>query len=107
MITLLEEAVRMARVPGIIFVEGRERRRAAVAFSGLEVWDIVSTWKETGENSDAVAEAYPELSDAQLGAALAYYRRYPEDIDARLEREAHWTPERVAEEFPFTRPATT
>lgn len=101
-VALLEEAVRTARIPGIIFVQGRERR-AAVTFSGFEVWRIVATWKEAGENSAALAEAYPELSDGQLCAALAYYRVYPEDIDKRLGREAYWTPARVAEELPFTR----
>ena len=102
-ITLLEEAVRASRIPGIIFVQSREGRRAAVAFAGLEVWEIVATWKEAGKNSAALAEAYPELSAGQLCAALAYYHAYPEDIDGQLEREAHWTPERVAEELPFTR----
>lgn len=104
-ITLLEEAVRAARIPGIIFVQSREGRRAAVAFAGLEVWEIVATWKEADENSAALAEAYPELSDGQLCAALAYYHAYSEDIDTRLEREVYWTPERVAEVFPFTRAA--
>ncbi len=28
---------------------------------------------------------------------------YPEEIDERLAREAYWTPERGAEEMPFTR----
>ena len=103
-ISLLEEAVRAARVPGVVFVQRRDGRRAAVAFSGLEVWEIVATWKEGGESWQALAEAYPELSESQLRAALAYYQAYPDEIDERLEREAYWTPGRVAEEFPFTRP---
>lgn len=102
-ISLLEEAVRAARVPGIVFVQRRDGRRPAVAFSGLEVWEIVATWKEGGEEWRTLAEAYPELSDSQLRAAIAYYRTYPEEIDERLEREAHWTPERVAEDLPFAR----
>lgn len=102
-ISLLEEAVRASRVPGILFVQRRDGRRPAVAFSGLEVWEIIATWKEGGERWAALIEAYPELSETQLRAAVAYYRAYPEEIDERLEREAHWTPERVAEELPFTR----
>jgi uncharacterized protein (DUF433 family) len=102
-ISLMEEAVRAARVPGIVFVQRRDGRRAAVAFSGLEVWEIVASWKEGGESWQVVVEAYAELSESQLRAALAYYRAYPEEIDERLEREAYWTPERVAEELPFTR----
>ena len=33
-----------------------------------------------------------------------YYELYPHEIDARLEREAQWTPERVARKLPFARP---
>lgn len=102
-ISLLDEAVRASRVPGIVFVQRREGRRAAVAFSGLEVWEIVATWKEGGEDWEALAAAYPEIGEGQLRAAVSYYRLYPEEIDARLEREAYWTPERVAEELPFSR----
>jgi uncharacterized protein (DUF433 family) len=102
-ISLLEEAVRASRVPGIVFVQRRDGRRPAVAFTGLEVWEIVASWKEGGENWEALIEAYPELSESQLRAAIAYYRAYPEEIEERLEREAYWTPERVAEELPFTR----
>lgn len=102
-ISLIDEALRAARVPGVIFVQRREGRRAAIAFSGLEVWEIIATWKEGGESSEVLVEAYPDLSENQLRAALAYYRAYPEEIDERLEREAYWTAERVAEELPFAR----
>jgi len=102
-ISLLEEAVRASRVPGILFVQRRDGRRPAIAFSGLEVWEIIATWKEGDESWEALVEAYPELSETQLRAAVAYYQAYPDEIDERLEREAYWTPERVAEELPFTR----
>jgi uncharacterized protein (DUF433 family) len=102
-ISLLEEAVRASRVPGIVFVQRRDGRRPAVAFSGIEVWEIIATWKEAGEEWQALIDAYPELSENQLRAAIAYYRAYPDEIDERLEREANWTPERVADELPFTR----
>lgn len=103
-ISLLEDAVRSARIPGIVFVPRGDGRRAAVAFSGLEVWEIIATWKEGDEDWQALMTAYPELSESQLRAAVAYYQAYSGEIDERLEREAEWTPERVAEELPFTRP---
>lgn len=102
-ISLMEEAVRASRVPGIVFVQRRNERRPLVAFSGLEVWEVIATWKESGQSWEALIEAYPEVSEIQLRAAVAYYRAYPEEIDERLAREAYWTPERVAEEMPFTR----
>jgi len=102
-ITLMEEAVRASRVPGIVFVQRRNERRPAVAFSGLEVWEVIATWKEAGEDWTHLVQAYPELSETQLRAAVAYYAAYPSEIDERLAREAYWTPQRVAEEMPFTR----
>jgi len=102
-ISLMEEAVRASRVPGVVFVQRRDGRRPAIAFSGLEVWEIIATWKEADESWPELVEAYPELSENQLRTAVAYYRAYPEEIDRRLEREEYWTPERVAEELPFTR----
>ncbi len=106
-LSLLEEAIRMNRSPGIVFVEGRSGRRSAVAFSGLEVWEIIATWREAGEDWKKLREAYSELSEAQLRAALNYYRLYPEEVDARLELEAYWTPERLVAELPFTQAGLT
>lgn len=102
-ISLLEEAVRASRVPGIVFVQRHDGRRPAIAFSGFEVWELIAAWKEAGESWTELATAYPELSENQLRAAVAYYQAWPEEIDERLAREAYWTPERVAEELPFTR----
>lgn len=56
-ISLMEEAVRASRVPGILFVQRRDGRRPAVAFSGLEVWEIIATWKEAGERWQMLLEA--------------------------------------------------
>jgi uncharacterized protein (DUF433 family) len=101
---LLEEAIRMRRVPGIVFVDGATGRRAAMAGTGLDVWEIVATWQEGGKIFEDLRENYPWLTESQLRAALGYYELYPSEIDARLEREAHWTSERVWREFPFSRP---
>lgn len=100
---LLDEAIRMTRVPGIVFVDARGGRRAAVAHSGLEVWEVIATWREGDESWKTLRDAYPELSDLQLRAALAYYQLYPTEVDERLAREAAWTPERAAAELPYTR----
>jgi uncharacterized protein (DUF433 family) len=75
-----------------------------MASSGLEVWEIAATWKEGGEDWSTLVEAYPDLDDEQLRAALAYYRSHPAEVDARLRREAAWTPERVWDFLPFSRP---
>jgi len=100
----LREAVRMRRVPGIVFVDGASGRRAVVAGTGLDVWEIVATWHEVGEGYRALRESYDWLTEPQLRAALGYYELYPEEVEARLAREEWWTPDRVSSELPFTRP---
>jgi len=54
----LEEALRSSRVPGIVFVQRRNERRPAVAFSGMEVWEVIATWKESGENREELIKAF-------------------------------------------------
>jgi uncharacterized protein (DUF433 family) len=98
---LLEEGLRMRRVPGVLFVNGATGRRAALAGTGLDVWEVVATWLAENRDLDALAASYPQLTPAQLRACLAYYQLYPNEIDARLERERTWTAERVAAELPF------
>jgi uncharacterized protein (DUF433 family) len=102
--TLLIEALKMRRVPGIVMVDGPTGRRAVVAGSGLDVWEIIATWQACGQDEAQLAQHYPWLTQPQLRAALAYYQLYPEEIEARLARERQWTPERVRRELPFAVP---
>ncbi|ETW95521.1 MAG: hypothetical protein ETSY2_47995 [Candidatus Entotheonella gemina] len=102
--TLLTEALKMWRVPGIVMMDGPTGRRAVVAGSGLDVWEIIATWQACGKDEHQLAQNYPWLTQPQLRAALAYYELYPDEIDTRLEREHQWTPERVRRELPFAMP---
>jgi uncharacterized protein (DUF433 family) len=101
---LLDEALRMRRAPGVVFADGPAGRRAVLAGTGLDVWEIVATWRAAGEDFGELRQSYAWLTEPQLRAALAYYELYPDEIDARLEREETWTPERVASDLPFARP---
>ena len=101
---LLDEGMRMRRVPGILFVDGPAGRRAVVAGTGLDVWEVIATWRAGGHSDEALRQSYPWLTEPQLRSALAYYELFPTEIDARLEREAQWTPEKVRRELPFARP---
>jgi uncharacterized protein (DUF433 family) len=100
---LLEEAVRMRRAPGVVFADGPAGRRATVAGTGLDVWEVVATWRACGEDFGRLRRSYEWLNEPQLRAALAYYQLYPQEIDARLKIEAGWTPERVASELAAAR----
>ena len=101
---LLEEGIRMRRVPGIAFADGPSGRRAILAGTGLDVWEIIATWRAAAGSDAVLRQSYPWLTEPQLRAALAYYELHPEEINARLEIEAQWTPERVRRELPFLRP---
>ncbi|HYG64581.1 MAG TPA: DUF433 domain-containing protein [Thermoanaerobaculia bacterium] len=98
-VELLEEAIRMRRVPGISFSEGPAGRRAGVAGSGLDVWEVVATWRQVGQDLGRLRQEYPWLTEPQLRAALTYYELYPGEIDARLAREEEWTPAKVSSEL--------
>lgn len=99
---LISEALRSRRAPGILFADSPTGRRALVAGTGLDVWEIVAAWKSLDGDVARLRAAYEWLSEAQLRSALAYYELYPAEIDERLAREADWTPEHVARELPFT-----
>ena len=103
--SLLREAIRMRRVPGIVFMDGPVGRRASIAGTGLDVWEVISTFKSVGEDRERLKASYEWLSDRQLSAALAYYDLFPREIDVRMEEEARWTPERLYREFPFVQPS--
>jgi uncharacterized protein (DUF433 family) len=105
--SFLREAVRMRRIPGIVFMDGPAGRRAAIAGTGLDVWEVVATYKSVEEDFERLKASYEWLSDRQLSAALGYYELYPEEIDARIELEERLTPERVRREFPFLRSGRT
>lgn len=97
---LLGEAPRMRYAPGILFADGPGGRRAAVAGTGLDVWEVVRAWKECGEDLAKLRRELPWLTGPQLRTAIAYYQLYPEEVDARLVREAGWTAESLAREHP-------
>jgi uncharacterized protein (DUF433 family) len=85
--TTLEEGIRMRRCPGIIFTNGPAGRRATVAGTGIDVWEVVRVSKSLGGNFKATSRALPQLSRPQIDSALHYYRLYTQEIDERLDSE--------------------
>lgn len=104
---LLKEAVRMRRAPGIIFTDGPAGRRATIAGTGLDVWEVIGRYKHLEGDTAKTREEFSWLTDLQFRAALSYYKLYPDEIDARLVREEQWTPEKVYERYPFLAPRGT
>lgn len=101
--TLIEEGLRQRRCPGIVFTDGPTGRRATVAGTGIDVWEVIRVNKACGEDLDALAQALPQLSRRQLEAALHYFRCYPGEIEERLAREQA-AEEEFPEHFPLVKP---
>ncbi len=101
---MLSEAVKMRRIPGIVFADGPTGRRARVAGTGIEVFEVIRSYRGMDESWERLRKAYHWLSDQQLRAALAYAEAYPEEIEQRLQGDKDWTPEATWTKYPFTRP---
>lgn len=99
-VELLGEGTRMRRCPGVIFADGPSGRRARIAGTGLDVWEVIATYQSLDRDPARLRQAYPWLSEAQLRAALGYYSAYPEEIDRRIALNERWTPERLRAQHP-------
>lgn len=96
---LLEMAVRMQRFPGIVFVEGPAGRRAHLAGTGLDVWEVIELLKEYGAAS-RLRKDFPSLSLRTIQVAEAYAKAYPSEINAFLDLNAR-SPKQLRKEFPW------
>lgn len=91
----------MQRCPGIVFTEGTTGRRARIAGTGIEVWEVIATYKGVDENLNRLQKAYHWLTEQQLRSAIGYYRTYPEGIDLLIKQNAGLTEEQVHKKYPF------
>lgn len=101
---LLDEGLKMRRIPGIVFVDSRRGRVAKLAGTGLGVYKIVRGYRDMGEDWERLREGYHWLTELQLRAALAYAEAYPDEIEQKIQADEQWTPEHVWETYPFMRP---
>jgi uncharacterized protein (DUF433 family) len=101
--TLIEEGLRQRRCPGIVFTDGPTGRRATVAGSGIDVWEVLRVHKACRENFASTARALPQLSRRQIEAALHYARCYPQEIKERLALERTAEAE-MEQRFPRVKP---
>lgn len=98
---LLDESVRMQRCPGIVFAEGVTGRRPRIAGTGIEVWEMIATYKSVGRDENRLHQAYHWLSKQQVNAALCYYKAYPEDIERIIRQNEEMTRELIDKIYPF------
>lgn len=86
----VDEGTRMDEHPGVLFRGGPVGRRAALA-AGPDIWEVVATLKggqAKGEEAIAATAELLNLSELQVRTAVRYYGAYPEEIDARIRRDA-------------------
>jgi uncharacterized protein (DUF433 family) len=96
-----DEALKMERCQGIDFVDGVTGRRARIAGTGIEVWEVIEEYNEIGSDAATPAElkeAFSHLTERQLVAAVNYYRSYPDEINERIQFNESLTPETVEAE---------
>ncbi|NVM21501.1 MAG: DUF433 domain-containing protein [Desulfobacterales bacterium] len=98
---LLTEAIKMRRCPGIVFADGVTGRRAKVAGTGLEVWEIIATYKSVKEDFKRLRKAYHWLTEQQLRAAIGYYIAYRDEIERQIERNELWSKGAVIKHHPY------
>jgi len=96
---LLEEGLRMRLCPGIYFADEPSGRTAKVNGTGLGVWEVLRDFRND-KDLERLRRTFSHLSEAQLTAALVYYRRYQEEIRREVDANAAWTPETIEKAFP-------
>lgn len=97
---LLGEAIKMRRFPGITFRGPEQDRRASVAGTGLDVWEVIEMYRDMGR--ELLLES-SNLSERRLDLALAYYREHPEEVDGAI-KENRQPPEYWRRRYPSVIP---
>lgn len=101
---LIDEGLRMADHPGVIFKDGPSGRRAALAY-GPDVWEVVKFLREVDERGPAALDAAAEvfgIDASRIATAISYYGEYQDEIDTEIsdadeasaQAEAAWRVER-------------
>jgi uncharacterized protein (DUF433 family) len=96
---LIEEGLRMRECPGIYFASEPAGRTAKIAGTGLAVWEVLRDYVQD-QDIERVRQAFGQLSQAQITAAVMYCSRYPEEIRREVEANAALSPEVLEQRYP-------
>lgn len=89
----------MRQCPGIYFADEPSGRTAKIGGTGLAIWEVLRDLPP-GEDPQRLRAMFPQLSGAQVTAALMYARRYPEDIRREIAANAALTPDVIETRYP-------
>jgi uncharacterized protein (DUF433 family) len=81
----VEEGLRMDEHPLVRFAEGPGGRRARLAGTGSDVWEVIAAVRDNDGDIAATA-AYLEVPLGLVQAAVTYYGAHPDEIDEWIER---------------------
>jgi len=84
-----------------VFAEGVSGRRARIAGTGIEVWEVIANYKSVEKDLNRLITIYHWLTEIQLRAALAYYSAYPDEIEDLMAKNEIWTRENVQKRYPL------
>ena len=96
---LLGEALRMRQCPGIYFADEASGRTAKIGGTGLAVWEVLRDFTKD-QDPERIRKAFPQLSRAQVTAALMYYKRYRDEVQSKIGANAALTPEAIEKRYP-------
>ena len=83
---LIDEGLRMAEHPGIVFKSGPSGRRAALAM-GPDIWEVIKFLREIDERGPAALVAAAEVfavDVSRISTAVSYYGDYTDEIDGEI-----------------------
>lgn len=81
---LATEALKTRLFPGIAFRGVDWERRGWLIGTALDVWEIVAAYRDFGSVERMAAKT--DLSERQIRLAMAYYERFPAEIDEAIGR---------------------
>ena len=80
----VEEGLRMDEHPLVRFADGPAGRRARLAGTGKDVWEVIATVRDN-DGDAAEAARYLEMPLGLVQAAVTYYGAYRDEIDQWIE----------------------
>src|SRR5579862_8275436 len=97
--SLIDEAERERRYPGLRFRGTDSTRRPYIIGTGMDVWEIVRALQDFADDAARLANE-TKLATQDIGLALAYYREFPEEIDQALAMDRRPL-EELQRDYPF------
>ena len=93
---IVDEGLRMAEHPGVVFRDGHTGRRAGLA-AGPDIWELIRAVKSARSTEPALSEdeLFDLLADntgtqaQRLRIAVRYWASYPDEIDAEISAADH------------------